>query len=124
MDIAPDRTPLAGIISDANPMGTDGFEFVEYAAPDPAALQRAVRAAGLPAVARHRSKNVTLYRQGEINFIINAEPDSFAQALRARARPVASAPWRSASRMPPAAYERAHRAGRQAGRTTRSGRWS
>ena len=62
-----------------NPMGTDGFEFIEYAAPDPAAMGRAFVAMGFTPVARHRHKNVTLYRQGTINFIINAEPDSFAQ---------------------------------------------
>jgi len=62
-----------------NPMGTDGFEFIEYAAPDPAALGRVFETMGFAAIARHRHKKVTLYRQGEINFIINAEPDSFAQ---------------------------------------------
>ena len=62
-----------------NPMGTDGFEFIEYAAPDPAAMGRLFVSMGFAAVARHRHKNVTLYRQGEVNFIINAEPDSFAQ---------------------------------------------
>lgn len=62
-----------------NPMGTDGFEFVEYAAPDPKALGSLFETLGFSAVARHRSKNVSLYRQGGINFIINAEPDSFAQ---------------------------------------------
>jgi 4-hydroxyphenylpyruvate dioxygenase len=62
-----------------NPMGTDGFEFIEYAAPDPAALGRLFESMGFAAIARHRHKNVTLYRQGDINFIINAEPDSFAQ---------------------------------------------
>jgi 4-hydroxyphenylpyruvate dioxygenase len=62
-----------------NPMGTDGFEFVEYAAPDPEQLRRLFSTMGLPAVARHRSKDVTLHKQRDINFIINAEPDSFAQ---------------------------------------------
>ena len=62
-----------------NPMGTDGFEFIEYAAPDPAALGALFESLGFAAIARHRHKHVTLYRQGEINFIINAEPDSFAQ---------------------------------------------
>ena len=62
-----------------NPMGTDGFEFIEYAAPDPAAMAAVFERMGFKAIARHRHKNVTLYRQGEINFILNAEPDSFAQ---------------------------------------------
>ncbi|MBI1779695.1 MAG: 4-hydroxyphenylpyruvate dioxygenase [Proteobacteria bacterium] len=72
--------PVAG--ADAvNPMGTDGFEFVEYTAPDVAALGRLFEGMGFTAVARHRSKDVTLYRQGDINFIVNGEPDSFAQSF-------------------------------------------
>jgi 4-hydroxyphenylpyruvate dioxygenase len=62
-----------------NPMGTDGFEFIEYAAPDPVAMGALFERMGFKAIAKHRHKNVTLYRQGEINFIVNAEPDSFAQ---------------------------------------------
>ena len=62
-----------------NPMGTAGFEFIEYAAPDPKAMGDLFERMGFKAIARHRRKQVTLYRQGEINFIINAEPDSFAQ---------------------------------------------
>ena len=62
-----------------NPMGTDGFEFIEYAAPDPVAMGKLFEQMGFVAIARHRHKNVLLYRQGEINFIVNAEPDSFAQ---------------------------------------------
>jgi 4-hydroxyphenylpyruvate dioxygenase len=62
-----------------NPMGTAGFEFIEYAAPDPKAMGELFERMGFRAIARHRHKNVILYRQGEINFIINAEPDSFAQ---------------------------------------------
>ncbi len=62
-----------------NPMGTDGFEFVEYTAPDPELLRTLFERLGFPALARHRSKNVTLHRQGDINFIINAEPGSFGQ---------------------------------------------
>jgi 4-hydroxyphenylpyruvate dioxygenase len=64
-----------------NPMGTDGFEFVEYTAPDSHALATLFEQLGFSAVARHRSKDVTLYRQGEINFILNHEPDSFAQSF-------------------------------------------
>ena len=64
-----------------NPMGTDGFEFIEYAAPDPRALGKLFEVMGFAAVAKHRHKDVTLYKQGDINFIINAEPGSFAQSF-------------------------------------------
>jgi 4-hydroxyphenylpyruvate dioxygenase len=64
-----------------NPLGTDGFEFIEYAAPDPAALGALFGQMGFAAVAKHRSKNVLLYRQGGINFVVNAEPQSFAQSF-------------------------------------------
>jgi 4-hydroxyphenylpyruvate dioxygenase len=62
-----------------NPMGTDGFEFVEYTAPDPELLRALFARMGFPVTARHRSKNVTLHRQGDINFVINAEPRGFGQ---------------------------------------------
>jgi len=64
-----------------NPMGTDGFEFVEYTAEDPAALGALFEQLGFVATARHRSKDVTLYRQGQANFIVNGEPDSFARSF-------------------------------------------
>jgi 4-hydroxyphenylpyruvate dioxygenase len=64
-----------------NPMGTDGFEFVEYTAPDPHQLGALFEQMGFTAVARHRSKDVILYRQGRVNFIVNREPDSFAQSF-------------------------------------------
>src|SRR5678816_1693289 len=67
-----------------NPIGTDGFEFVEYTAPDITQLHALFEHMSFRAVGRHRSKQVTLYRQGEVNFIVNAEPGShgarFAQA--------------------------------------------
>lgn len=69
---------LPAEISDANPMGTDGFEFVEFAHPDPEELTRVLTLMGFTAVARHRSKDVTLFRQGDVNYVVNAEPDSFA----------------------------------------------
>ena len=72
------REAQPAIISDENPMGTDGFEFVEFAHPDPAKLGALFELMGFSAVSRHRSKNVTLYRQGDVNFVLNAEPDSFA----------------------------------------------
>jgi 4-hydroxyphenylpyruvate dioxygenase len=74
-----------------NPMRTDGFEFVEYAAPDPDLLRRLFQNMGLPAVARHRSKNVTLHALGDVNFIVNAEHDSFAQKFARAHGPCACA---------------------------------
>lgn len=59
-----------------NPIGTDGFEFVEYTAPDVNRLYALFEEMGFRAVARHRSKDVTLYRQGSTNFIVNAEKSS------------------------------------------------
>jgi 4-hydroxyphenylpyruvate dioxygenase len=74
----PEQAPATTAAWD-NPMGTDGFEFIEYAAPDPKAMGELFERMGFKPIARHRHKNVLLYRQGGINFIINAEPDSFAQ---------------------------------------------
>src|SRR5215211_3494136 len=78
-------------ISDENPMGTDGFEFVEYCHPNPQELDQLFKQMGFSAVARHRSKNVTLYRQGDINFVLNAEPQSFAAKFAAAHGPSAPA---------------------------------
>ena len=89
-----------------NPMGTDGFEFVEYTAPDPQLLRSLFERLGFPVTARHRSKNVTLHRQGEINFIINAEPASFAQAF-ARAHGPSACAMAFRVRDAAAAYSRA-----------------
>ncbi len=61
-----------------NPMGLDGFEFVEFAAPEPGILEPVFELLGFKLVARHRSKDVELYRQGDINFIINYEARSRA----------------------------------------------
>ncbi len=67
-----------------NPIQTDGFEFVEYAAPDPKALGALFETMGFAAVAKHHHKDVTLYKQGDVHFIINAEPRSFAQNFARR----------------------------------------
>ena len=66
----------------ANPTGTDGFEFIDLHRAGQPGSRRAVPKAWVSAkVARHRSKDVTLYRQGDINFVVNHEPHSFAQAF-------------------------------------------
>lgn len=66
---------------DDNPLGTDGFEFVEYAAPVAPVMGALFQKMGFAEVARHRSKEVALYRQGDVNFILNHEPHSFAQSF-------------------------------------------
>jgi len=61
-----------------NPMGLNGFEFVEFAAPKPDVLEPVFEMLGFTKVATHRSKRVALFRQGDINFIVNSEPRSEA----------------------------------------------
>ncbi|KMK68442.1 4-hydroxyphenylpyruvate dioxygenase [Puniceibacterium sp. IMCC21224] len=68
-------------ISDANPAGTDGFEFVEFAHPEPEKLDLIFRQMGYVPVARHKTKSITLYRQGDITYVLNAEPDTHAASF-------------------------------------------
>ncbi|CAN7672473.1 4-hydroxyphenylpyruvate dioxygenase [Pseudorhodoferax sp. LjRoot39] len=72
-----------------NPMGLCGFEFVEFASPTPGVLEPLFEKMGFTLVARHRSKNVLLYRQNEINFIVNNEPRSEAGYFAAEHGPSA-----------------------------------
>jgi 4-hydroxyphenylpyruvate dioxygenase len=72
-----------------NPMGLMGFEFVEFASPTPGVLEPVFEALGFTKVAVHRSKDVVLYRQGEINFIVNNEPKSAAAYFAAEHGPSA-----------------------------------
>jgi len=58
----------------ANPMGLEGFEFVEFSAPEKGVLEPVFTILGFSEVAHHKSKDVTLWRQGDINFITNYEP--------------------------------------------------
>ena len=59
-----------------NPIGLDGFEFVEFSAPEKGLLEPVFTAMGFTQIARHRSKDVQLWRQGGINLIANYEPRS------------------------------------------------
>src|ERR1700750_162824 len=72
-----------------NPMGLQGFEFVEFASPIPGQIETYFEALGFTLVARHRSKDVLLYRQGDINFIVNREPRSPAAYFAAEHGPSA-----------------------------------
>lgn len=70
-----------------NPLGVEGFDFAEFAAPDAVLLHDLFKKLGFTAVARHRERNITLYRQGDIDFLVNEEPDSFAAAFAAEHGP-------------------------------------
>lgn len=74
-----------------NPMGTDGFEFIEFASPSPEGMHALFKKLGFVAIAKHRSKEVILYRQGKINFILNNEPNSYALAFAQQHGPCACA---------------------------------
>ena len=74
-----------------NPLGTDGFEFVEYTSPDPMKLGALFESLGFTAVSRHRSKNVIRFKQGDINFILNMEPTGQPADFREKHGPSANA---------------------------------
>jgi 4-hydroxyphenylpyruvate dioxygenase len=74
-----------------NPLGLDGFEFVEFTSPDPQALSGMLEALGFTHVATHRSKNVRRYAQGDINLILNMEPRGQVADFRTRHGPSANA---------------------------------
>jgi 4-hydroxyphenylpyruvate dioxygenase len=82
-------------ISSANPAGTDGFEFVEFAHPEPKQLERLFAKMGYVEVARHRTKDISLYGQGTINYMLNRQPNSHAARFVAEHGPCAPAmAWR------------------------------
>jgi 4-hydroxyphenylpyruvate dioxygenase len=70
-----------------NPLGIDGIEFIEYATSEPLALGAILERMGFVLTARHRSREVVLYRQGDMNIIINADPDAL---VRSEAEPHSS----------------------------------
>jgi 4-hydroxyphenylpyruvate dioxygenase len=72
-----------------NPLGLDGFEFLEFCAPEKGILEAAFEQMGFTLIARHRSKDVQLWRQGQINFIANYEPSSPAAFFAAEHGPSA-----------------------------------
>ena len=84
--------------NNSNPLQTDGFEFVEYTAPNRAGIEQLhllFELLGFTAVARHRSKDVTLFRQGDINFLVNGTPYThFAQFAQAHGPSACAMGWR------------------------------
>lgn len=90
----PHGAPPATITAE-NPAGTDGFEFVEFAHPEPEKLDALFRRMGYSPVAKHRTKNITVYRQGDVNYILNAEPGSYGMRFVEAHGPCAPAmAWR------------------------------
>ena len=87
-----EREPLQASFSDAsNPLGLDGIEFIEYATSKPQALGQVLEMMGFRPVARHRSREVLLYRQGGLNVVVNAHPLDAQGASHGSDVPVISA---------------------------------
>lgn len=94
MEPFPHDAPRAEISAD-NPAGTDGFEFVEFAHPRPEALEALFKQMGFERVARRKTRPIELYRQGDVNYILNADRDSFGGRFAALHGPCAAAMgWR------------------------------
>lgn len=101
----PHAAPRAAI-SDQNPAGTDGFEFVEFAHPEPEKLRELFARMGYALTARHRTKAIELWQQGDITYVLNDEPGSHARTFVEEHGPCAPAMcWRVVDRFK--AHERA-----------------
>jgi 4-hydroxyphenylpyruvate dioxygenase len=74
-----------------NPLGMHGIEFIEYATRKPQALGQVLETMGFRPVARHRSREITLYRQGSMNLVVNAHPDDARVSATEGGDPVISA---------------------------------
>jgi 4-hydroxyphenylpyruvate dioxygenase len=72
-----------------NPVGTNGFEFVEFASQDPKKLDTLFKAMGFTLTAKHKTKNVNLYQQGDVNFLLNSIPDGFSEEFTKKHGPCA-----------------------------------
>ena len=108
----PDTTDREAIVDSSNPLGLQGIEFVEVATPRPQALGQVLELMGFSPVARHRSREVLLYRQGGMNVIVNAHAAALA------AGPAADgAPWLAAIAL------RVHDAGAAHRRAIEQGAW-
>lgn len=79
------------IPDEANPLGLQGIEFIEYATLRPQALGQVLEGMGFRPIARHRSREVLLYRQGGMNLVVNADPDDARTSATEGGHPVLSA---------------------------------
>lgn len=83
-------------VSQHNPCGLDGLDFVEFVSPEPARLDALFKAFGFSKTMRHESKPVELYQQGDISFLINREPNSFAASFgKVHGPSICSMGWRA-----------------------------
>lgn len=87
----PQSTGREAVPEMPNRLGIDGIEFIEYATSRPQALGQVLETLGFRPVARHRSREVTLYRQGGMNLVVNASPDDARVSATVDGRPVISA---------------------------------
>ncbi|MET0210044.1 MAG: VOC family protein [Burkholderiaceae bacterium] len=78
----PDRLDRETSVDTANPIGMDGVEFIEFTTPKPQALGHVLETMGFQPVARHRAREVLLYRQGEMNIVVNAHDADLARAVQ------------------------------------------
>ena len=74
--------PSAQVMRAANPLGLNGFEFVEFTSPDPTAMGRQFEQLGFVPTHRHPTKNITRYKQGRINLMVNRDADGRVAAFR------------------------------------------
>src|SRR6202048_1900257 len=75
----------------ANPWALDGIEFIEYSTSKPQALGQVLEMMGFRPIARHRSREVLLYRQGDMNVIVNAHAGGQPRAVQPAETPVIAA---------------------------------
>jgi 4-hydroxyphenylpyruvate dioxygenase len=78
------------LVSEQNPLGLDGFEFVEFTSPDPAAMKALIEQMGFVAASKHPTKPATRYKQGRINLIVNDDPSGQVAEFRAAHGPSAN----------------------------------
>src|SRR5512137_468292 len=79
------------VVEPHNPLGIDGIEYIEFATSKPQALGGVLERMGFRPIARHRSREVELYRQGAMNIIVNAQPADLPRTVQPTERPVISA---------------------------------
>ena len=86
-----DRSDREALADATNPLGLDGIEFIEFSTAKPQALGQVLETMGFRPVARHRSREVLLYRQGEMNIIINAHAGGLPRSVQPSETPVIAA---------------------------------